>query len=357
MTRKPNLSAVERHILTRLGGRRWTTKRYTPEAVAAARAEWKAVRAAIGFTTPGGWMTTDKTSPKLYKNELPSLGLTIHSAKNALVAWRSLDATTQQNLATAVRATVHDITHVLAGTVCPMSTEGCRCGCVTAESAKAKMDRSQRARLARHLFLVFQPAHAFALTAAELDKARQTYGRRGARWRVNVSDDLRIERLAPGLFTLAPRPYSYTKWTPEQRPARPGHRVVYSASERTSDQQVVAWCQQGHRVAVVFNVAKSKPLPETWHGIPVVDGDKTDDLWAHPAGSIVGLRAKGTLATRDQMLASGFTKQPVPGTPIPVASPTRRPQGSPATVPVVPASPPAPVTGCPLSAGGCPMAA
>jgi hypothetical protein len=307
----PTLSPAELHILERLGGRRWTVKRFTPEAVKAAKQEWKATHNAVGFAT-SRWMTTDETNPKLGKSGLPTLGITIHSARHALAAWKATDLLVRHDLATAVGSTVLGVERVLRHTVCPMSTKGCRGGCVTAESVNALNERSQRARLARHVFLMFRPASAFALTADHLDRACEKYGRRGARYRVNVSDDIRFELLAPGLFSVAPRPYAYTKWTPEQRPGRPGFRLVYSGSERTSDQEIVDMCSAGLRVAVVLDVPKSKPLPATWHGITVIDGDKTDDLWQHSEGVIVGLRSKGRLDMRASMLASGFAKPAMP---------------------------------------------
>ena len=305
------LSHAELHILERLGGHRWTVQRFTPAAVKAAKQEWKTTHTAVGIAT-GGWMTTEMTNPKLGKSGVPSLGLTIHSARNALAAWKGTDLLVRHDLAVAVGSTVLEVERVLRHTVCPMSTKGCRAGCVTAESVNARNERSQRARLARHLFLMFKPASAFALTAHHLDRACEQYGRRGARYRVNVSDDIRFELLAPGLFSVAPRPYAYTKWSPEQRPGRKGFRLVYSGSERTSDQEIVDMCNAGHRVAVVLDVPRSKDLPATWHGIKVVDGDKTDDLWQHPEGVIVGLRSKGRLEQKATMLACGFTKPAVP---------------------------------------------
>ncbi len=338
---KSRLTPIEAHILAQLGGRRWTRKRFNKAIVKAAQAEWKAVHTAVGFAK-GAIMTTEKTSPKLGKSGVPSLGMTIHSAQNALIAWNAIDPGTQTGLAAAVGATTEEISRVLRYSVCPKSSRGCRCGCVTAESFHARMERSQVARLARHLFLLFRPASAFALMGSELRDAEFEHGPRGARWRVNVSDDLRIELLAPGLFEVAPRAYSYTKWAPEERPGRAGFRLVYSASEHTSDEQIKAWCEAGHRVAVVLDVPRSQSLPATRDGITVVDGDETDDLWAHPEGVIVGLRAKGTAEVKGKMLEYGFTKPAVASTPVQLLG-----VGRPAPFPVA-------TTGCPSS---CPIAA
>ena len=69
---------------------------------------------------------------------------------------------------------------------------------------------------------------------------------------------------------------------------------------------------EGIGVCVVFDVtARSKgPLPTTWRGYPVIDGD-IDDLWftRTPASGpfVVGLRVKAT--TKGQLaeaIASGF---------------------------------------------------
>lgn len=311
------LTPAERLILRQLGGRRWTVKRYRPNTVTAARTAWAALRTAVGFTTPGGWMTTERTNPKLAKSGLPTAGVTLHAARNALSVWAALEAAKQAALAAALGVAVSEIDAGLRATVCPRSTESCREACVVAHSANGELPRSQRARLARTLFTLFRPADALALTASALDKLRIRHGRRNARWRVNISDDIRWELLAPGLFAVAPRAYTYTKWNPAERPGRPGLRIVYSASEHTTGDAVVNACKNDQRVAVVFDVRKRLPLPATWHGVPVVDGDKTDDLYRHPAGAIVGLRAKGTIKQQEDMRTSKFAKPatPTPATP------------------------------------------
>ena len=56
--------------------------------------------------------------------------------------------------------------------------------------------------------------------------------------------------------------------------------------------------KQGHNVAVVFDA-----IPETYKGLPVIDGDKHDLRHLDPKGVIVGLLPKGRKAKRD---TSGF---------------------------------------------------
>jgi hypothetical protein len=56
----------------------------------------------------------------------------------------------------------------------------------------------------------------------------------------------------------------------------------------------------GGRVAVPFSLlsVKHEPLPETWHGFPVVDGDEHDRVWTRPKGCVLGLRFKGDKTKR-----------------------------------------------------------
>jgi len=61
----------------------------------------------------------------------------------------------------------------------------------------------------------------------------------------------------------------------------------------------------GKNVAVVFSTKKGQPLPETWQGKQVVDGDIDDLRFLDPKGCIVGLRAKSR-ATKD---STGFVVQ------------------------------------------------
>lgn len=47
---------------------------------------------------------------------------------------------------------------------------------------------------------------------------------------------------------------------------------------------------------------KDEPMPETYNGFPVFDGDDTDARFLDPKRHVIGLRAKGT-AKKD---TSGF---------------------------------------------------
>lgn len=305
--KKSNYTPIERLILDGLGGRPWGTAARKRADVQAALTAWSDIRKAAGFAGgTGGWVTTDKTNVKLGKAGLPTIGVTLHASRDALRMWRSLTADRRDALAAAVGRTVDEVDKLLSVSVCPRSTCGCCEGCVVSHSNNATMTRSQMARLCRNLLTVAMPAHALALTAHHLEALRKAHKVNGARWRVNVSDDIRWELVAPGLWDVAPKAYSYTKFAPADRPGRKNLRLVYSASEVWGSDDITTVAKKGHRVAVVFDCKKGA-LPASWGEVPVVNGDITDDLWAHPAGSIVGLAVKGpTLAIRKTAADCGF---------------------------------------------------
>ena len=80
------------------------------------------------------------------------------------------------------------------------------------------------------------------------------------------------------------------------------YHLTFSRSEETTNQLVIALCKSGGNVAVVFR----KRLPDTWLGVEVLDGDKSDLRFQDKAGCIVGLVEKG-LAKKD---ITGFVVEP-----------------------------------------------
>ena len=67
--------------------------------------------------------------------------------------------------------------------------------------------------------------------------------------------------------------------------------------------------KDGYGISVVFDTKKGEPLPKTWNGAPVIDGD-INDLWflrAPKSGAfVVGLHIKGTKAQQQKAKDSGF---------------------------------------------------
>ena len=80
----------------------------------------------------------------------------------------------------------------------------------------------------------------------------------------------------------------------------PGGRLVVAAGSPIAvwpgndPAHTLAALDAGHNVAVVFDCKKSDPLPETWQGVPVIDGRTHDFRFTDPAGVVVGLSALGS---------------------------------------------------------------
>lgn len=178
--------------------------------------------------------------------------------------------------------------------VCPWRTADCTRACLGITSGRSRFGNVQRARIAKTRRMVARPYAFMRWMLAELAAAQRKHGGAFA-LRLNVLSDLEWRSLAPFLFTFGRWHYDYTKSAARAlRAAREGgtYRLVLSHSGYN-----VADCRAvlaaGGTVATVFRVPKGAPLPETWEGAPVIDGDRTDARWRDARGVVVGLRAKG----------------------------------------------------------------
>lgn len=88
--------------------------------------------------------------------------------------------------------------------------------------------------------------------------------------------------------------YDYSKLQHPWTRVRANYHITQSF-----DPVTVPWSEckdaldHGINVAVVFRTPKGKPLPQSWNGIRVVDGDLSDLRFLDDRGVIVGVRAKG----------------------------------------------------------------
>ena len=103
------------------------------------------------------------------------------------------------------------------------------------------------------------------------------------------------EKIAPSLFTDFPNIlfWDYTKISKRMDDKLPeNYHLTFSQAENNRD-DALGHTRTGKSVAVVFRVKKGMPLPESYHGRPVIDGDGHDLRFIDPRGVVVGLRAKG----------------------------------------------------------------
>lgn len=200
-----------------------------------------------------------------------------------------------------------------AWNTCRYATVGCRAACL-ASSGNGRYGRTQAGRVWKTKWLAADPVSFLRVLVAEID-AIPVGEWTGAGWtvslRLNVLSDLPWETIAPWILARAGarriRTYDYTKWpTGRREGARAlGYVLAESVSERTTD---AALARMRRPVAVV-DVGRGRPLPATWHGRPVVDGDRSDARFLDPEGSAVLLRYKDVQTTRRAAaVASGFVR-------------------------------------------------
>lgn len=72
------------------------------------------------------------------------------------------------------------------------------------------------------------------------------------------------------------------------------YHLTFSRSEcNVGDAEYVVSSPTWANTAVVFGIKRGQPLPKSWGGYPVIDGDEHDLRFLDRKGCIVGLRAKG----------------------------------------------------------------
>jgi hypothetical protein len=210
----------------------------------------------------------------------------------------------------------------LAGfaTVCAHSTEGCRAACLNTAGRggmfKAGGTNTIQEARKRKTAAFYTDRETFLRTLVKEVKAFIAKAeRKGAVpcVRLNGTSDILWEHmLVDGKSIMAHFPsvqfYDYTKY-PSRRHGLPNYHLTFSLAENNDAKACVALAS-GVNVAVVFGVARSKPLPATYaiggQSFPVVNGDDTDLRFLDAKGCIVGLRAKGR-ARKD---TTGFVRTP-----------------------------------------------
>lgn len=225
---------------------------------------WRAFREANGYSPKAPILTPPESNHKLALGDLVTYGLSLAQANTSGVA-----------------------------NVCPFSTPCCRAVCV-AKNGNGAFNKTQEARSLKVKFLLAHPSAFVSLVAAEIDAAYAKHGD-SLRVRLNTFSDIRWEQVAPWLFADRPhvRFYDYTKDWARETPAN--YVLVRSVSERP--QAIKPILDAGRNVAVVFSTKKGLPLPASWNGYRVLDGDRNDNRADEPGGMVVGLRAKGRMRT------------------------------------------------------------
>lgn len=188
--------------------------------------------------------------------------------------------------------------------VCWWSSPECRANCV-GKNGNNGFPKTMKAKIAKTRFLFEHPEEAGIVLADFWSKAEQKGIELGKEvgGRLNTFSDINWIEAAPWIFNRF-KSISFYDYTKDWKRVSPfeNYTLTYSASERTTDNEIISFLEQGKNVAIVFSMWNKHPLPEAYLGFPVVDGDKDDVRWKDPTGVIVGLRRKGSMKASSPMV-------------------------------------------------------
>jgi hypothetical protein len=210
------------------------------------------------------------------------------------------------------------------GTICSHASDACTDLCLNISGrtvGKAPMASTiLNARIGRTRHYFQTRDHFLAMLRHELALGVAKAKRQNIKpiARLNVFSDIDWPRKHPDIIECFPEIqfYGYTKNTHAMTRFIDGsypanYHLTFSRSE-TNEETALGFLERGANITVVFDTKYSnghhnlmRPLPETWKGFPVVDGDKTDLRFLDSPGHVVGLRAKG-LARKRENQTNGF---------------------------------------------------
>jgi hypothetical protein len=197
---------------------------------------------------------------------------------------------------------------------CPKATAGCKAACLNTAGRGGMFKKGettnviQQARI-RKTKMFFENREAFlAILEDDIRKAIKQAEKKGLIpvFRLNGTSDIAWEKY--GIIQKFPNVqfYDYTKILGRKVNGLANYQLTFSAADG-NDLDVRRAIKEGYNIATVFGIKKSQPMPETYEGMPVFNGDDSDLRFLDPKGVVVGLYAKGK-AKKD---TSGFVKFPV----------------------------------------------
>jgi hypothetical protein len=187
---------------------------------------------------------------------------------------------------------------------CSHSTPECRMGCLNTSgrngmeilSGHKTMTNDCRNKKTRLLFehtSFFMNWVKKELSLVEIKAKNDGFG---VSARLNCTSDIDWNKVLiedKTIFELFPdiQFYDYTKNPNKFRNIAKNYHLTFSYTGR-NQKACRELLNTGHNVAVVFNTQRNKPLPKTFGGFKVVDGDLTDYRPDDKKGVVVGLRFK-----------------------------------------------------------------
>ena len=186
---------------------------------------------------------------------------------------------------------------------CAGASPGCTDACVHFAGNPIYMPGKERARIAKTK-LYFEARAAFlVLLESDLIWLAAKAERLGfiCGWRPNATTDIPYERVKirgvnviEFAKSLGIVPYDYTAIV--KRAINKPYHITFSRKENNDD-DCLKVLRGGGNVAVVFGIKRGAPLPATWQGYEVIDGDLSDWRPGDKINVVVGLREKGKAKT------------------------------------------------------------
>jgi len=178
-----------------------------------------------------------------------------------------------------------------AKTVCLGSTPECRASCLVMSGQNSIGEEKHRIKAAKTGWLLKQPLLFARLLHSGICVHRGVTLCRSKSLavRLNVYSDVPWEIIWPDLFETFSdiQFYDYTKVPGRVTPEN--YDITFSYSGRNQE-HVLYEIERGHRVAVVFGLGVGMSFPQTWNGLRVVDGARSDFRPSDPPDVCVGLR-------------------------------------------------------------------
>lgn len=201
---------------------------------------------------------------------------------------------------------------------CPKRTAGCTAACLNTAGRGGMFkpggtNTIQEARK-RKTRMFFEDRRNFLnQLVVDIQKARKQAEKKGMIpvFRLNGTSDLAFEKYDiannKNIFQMFPdvQFYDYTKILGRKVKHLTNYHLTFSAADG-NDTDVEKAIANGMNVATVFGLKKTEPMPETYAGRVVFNGDESDLRFLDPKGVVVGLYAKGR-AKKD---TTGFVKYP-----------------------------------------------
>jgi hypothetical protein len=206
---------------------------------------------------------------------------------------------------------------------CPKATVGCKTACLNTAGRGGMFKKGettnviQEARIRKTQFFFEERAGFFEWLVKDIELGIKQSAKKNLIpvFRLNGTSDLSFEKyevvrngvLYRNIFEAFAEVqfYDYTKILGRKVNGLANYHLTFSAADG-NDLDVKNAIAQGYNIATVFGIKKSQPMPETYEGAPVFNGDDSDLRFLDPKGVVVGLYAKGK-AKKD---TSGFVKYP-----------------------------------------------